>query len=114
MEFVKQNGGDTFQHGIIYDEPRKNAFSDYFDPALARNLRAETDPQAYCLADAFAECPGHAFGGGAGGEPARFEDENAAVVRPRLASKHEGHACGLAGTRRCDQDSGVVCSQGRG
>ncbi len=71
----------------------KIAFGDDLDAGLARNFRAEPHPQAHGLADAFAERLRHALGGGARGEPARFQHQDAAVFRA------QGSLASTSGTR---------------
>ncbi len=81
---------------------------------LPRDFRAEAHPQAHGFADAFAQRMRHALGGGARGEPARLEHQDAAVFRPILASKHQRHPRRLAGAGRRHQDGHVARAQGRG
>ena len=114
MEFVEQHRGDALEHRIVEDEPGENSLGDDFDARFARNLRAEAHPQAYGLADALVERRRHARGGGARGEPARFEHQDAAVLGPVFAGENERHARGLAGARRRHQHGGVVGAQRRG
>ena len=114
VEFVEQHRGDAVEHRIVEDEPGENSFGDDFDPGFARDFRAEAHPQAHGFADAFAQRMRHALGGGARGEPARLEHQDAAVFRPILAGKNERHPRRLAGAGRRHQHGRVARAQGRG
>ena len=115
VELVEQDGGDAIEHGIVEDEPGEDAFGEDFDAGFPRELRAEAHPQAHRLADAFAERLRHPLRGGARGEPARLEHQDASLVlRPFLAGQHQRHARRLAGARRGDQHGGVLRPQRRG
>ncbi len=108
VEFVEQHGSDAVEHRIVEDEPGENSLGDDFDAGLARDFGAEAHPQAYRVADAFAERRRHALGGGARGEPARLEHQDAAVFRPILAGQHQRHPRGLAGARRRHQHGRIT------
>ena len=109
VELVEQDRGDAIEHGIVEDEPGEDAFGEDFDAGFSRELRAEADPQAHRLADAFAERPCHPLRGGARGEPARLKHQDASLVlRPLLAGQHQRHARRLAGARRGDQHGRVL------
>ncbi len=56
----------SFNSGSSRIVPREDAFGDYFDPGVARDLRAEADAIADGLADALAQRFRHPLGAGAG------------------------------------------------
>ena len=66
------------------------------------------------FADLFAERLRHALGGGARGEPARLEHQDAAVPDPVLFGEHQRHPRRLAGAGRRHQHGGIVRAQRRG
>src|SRR6516165_5554915 len=74
---VEQHCGDAREHGIIDDHARENAFGDDLDAGLARDFRAEAHAQTHGFADRFVKVMRHARGGGARGEPARLEHQDA-------------------------------------
>ncbi len=114
MELVEHHRGDAVEHRVVEDEPGKNPFGDDFDAGFARDFRAEAHPQADRIADAFAQRMRHPLRGGARGEPARLQHQDAAVLRPILGGEHQRHPRGLAGAGRRHQHGGVVRAQGRG
>ena len=57
-----------------------------------------------------AEQRGHASGGGAGGEPARLEQHDAAVAQPALIKQRQRHERRLAGARRRHQHGTVAAA----
>ena len=114
VEFVEQHRGDAVEHRIVENEPGENSLGDDLDAGSARDLRAEAHPQANRFADALAQRRRHALGGGARGEPARLQHQDAAVFDPFLPGEDERHPRGLAGAGRRDQNGRVVRAQRRG
>ena len=55
VKLVEQHRGDAGQFRIVENLPREDAFGDHFDFGRARHFRAEPDPVADGLADAFAD-----------------------------------------------------------
>ena len=97
--------------GSSSDEPRENALGDDFDPGAARDFRAEAHPQARpCRRRASPSVVRHALGGGARGEPARLEHQDAALSSAPMASarEHQRHPRGLAGAGRRHQHGRIV------
>ena len=77
VKFVEQHRADVREHGIVDDHARENALRDDLDAGLARDFRAEAHPQTHGFADRFVKIVRHARGGGARGEPARLEHQDA-------------------------------------
>ena len=76
-----------------------------------RNLRAEADAQADRVADLFAQRRRHARRRGARRQPARLQQQDLFIFRPRLVEKHQRHARGLAGAGRRHQHGGIRASR---
>ena len=101
------------EHRVVEHQPREHAFGDHLDPGAARDLRVKPHPHADRIADLLAQRLRHPLGGGARGEPARLQDEDAAAFGPRFAGEDQRHARGLAGAGRGDEHGGVVPAQRR-
>ncbi|MDF2800066.1 MAG: polyhydroxyalkanoate depolymerase, partial [Devosia sp.] len=97
VKFVKEDGGDAGQFGIIHQHAGEDAFGDHFDARPGANAAIHADPVAHGRADLFAQQARHLGGGGAGGKPARLDHDDAAIRAPGRIQKGEGHAGGLAG-----------------
>ena len=82
MEFVEENGGNPGEFGIVEDHARQNALGDDEDAGSRRCLALHAHGKADGFAGLLAEDFSHAAGGGAGGKPARFEQQNRAVAAP--------------------------------
>ena len=92
-----KHGGDAVEHRIVEHQPGEDALGDDLDAGLPRDFRAEPHPQAHRFADALAERLGHALGGGARRQPARFEHQDAAgFIR---SSSAQGSSASTSGTR---------------
>ncbi len=76
VEFVEDQAADARQIGVRLDHPGEDTFGDHLDPRPGDRLAADAvaDPGPDLLAQAF----GQALGGGAGGDPARLEHQDAA------------------------------------
>jgi hypothetical protein len=115
VEFVKNDRRNAVEHGIVEDQPGENAFGDDLDAGFLRDFRAETHPQPHRIADPLAKRLRHPRRGGARGEPARLQHQDAArLLRPVLATKHQRHPRGLAGAGRRDQHGRICRAQRRG
>ena len=108
MELVEQHGGDPGQFRIVENLPGEGAFGDDFDPRRARHFRAEPDPVADGLADAFAQRLCHPLGAGAGGDPPRLQHDDFPVCSPWRVEQRQWHPRGLAGAGRRHQHGGVA------
>ena len=114
MKFVEQHRRDAFKRGIVEDQAGENALGDHLDARAFRHFGAEPHPVSNRLADGFAKRLRHPLGGGAGGEPARFQHQDFAFAGPRLAGQHQRHPRGLAGAgRRHQHRSRAVCQGGK-
>ena len=99
VEFVKDHRADARQFGVRLNHPGQNTFGHHLDPRGARNPGFASDAVADGLTDRFAQRLGHAFGGGAGRQPARFQHQDA--PRRQAGIQHrQRHPRGLAGTGR--------------
>ena len=114
VEFVKQDRGDALERGVIEDQVGEDALGHDLDAGLARDLGAEANPVPDHVTDGFTQGLGHAVGGGARSESARFQHQDLALFRPALLRQHQRYARGLAGARRSDQHHGVALGQCRG
>jgi len=118
VEFVKQHRDDARERGIVDDHARENTFGDDLDPGLARDFRAEAHAQTDGFADRFVKIVRHARGGGACGEPARLEHQDAGgwsrLLRPWLCGKDQRHPRGFAGPGRRHQHRRIIGAQSRG
>ena len=103
MELVEQNGRDAFERRIVEDLPCEHALGHDLDAGALRNQALQPHAQADRLADLLAQRRRHAGGGGARGETARLEQDEALALRPRLIEKRERRARGLAGAGRRDE-----------
>ena len=103
MELVEQHAGDAVERRIVEDHAGEHAFGDDLDPGARRDEALEPHPQADRPADLVAEGRGHPGGGGAGGEAARLEHDQAAALRPGLVEQRERNARRLAGAGRGDE-----------
>ena len=103
VELVEQHARDAVECGIVEDLPCEHAFGDDLDAGLRRNQALEPHAQADRPANLFAQGRSHARGGGAGGEAARLEHDQAAALRPGLFHQRQRNARGLAGAGRGDQ-----------
>jgi hypothetical protein len=105
MKFVEQHARDAVEGRIGQDHAGEHPFRDHLETCLAADLRAEPHAQADGVADLLAEGARHAVGGGAGGEPARLEEDQLAPFRPGLVEQVKRHACRLAGPGRGHEHS---------
>ena len=103
VEFVEQDRADAGQLGVVLDHPGQDAFGDDFDARRRRDLRFEADAIAYRLADAFTALRSHELGRRAGGDPARFEQQDLGAGKPAGVEQRGWHLRRLAGAGRCFQ-----------
>ena len=118
VEFIEQHRSHARERRIVDDHARENALGDDLDAGLARDFRAEAHAQAHGFANRLAKIVRHARSGGARGEPARLEHQNAAGLprkpRPWFRGKDQRHAGGFAGAGRRHQHRGIIAAQRRG
>ena len=103
VEFVEQNGRHAVERRISEDHSGEHALGHDLDTRALRNEAGEPHAQADRLANLFPERRGHARRGGAGGETARLEQDEALALRPWLVDERKRRPCGLAGARRRDE-----------
>ena len=103
VELVEQNGRHAFERGVIEDHAGKHALGHDLDAGALRHEARQPHAQADRLADFLSQSRGHARGGGAGGETARLDEDEALALRPGLVEERERDAGGLARAGRGDQ-----------
>ena len=103
VHFIKNHARDAFEARIALETAHQQALGNHFDTRGERDGRVEPRAVADHLAHRLAEKTGHACGGGASSEAARFEHDNAPVAAPGLCQQGERHHRGLARTRRGDE-----------
>jgi len=113
VELIEDHAGDPGQFRVGEDHAGEDALGDHLDAGGGGDARLQPDAVADGVAHRLAERLGHPLGGGAGGEPARFEDDDLAVAAPRLVQQLQRHDRGLARARRGDQHRGVALAQRR-
>ena len=95
VDFVQDDGRDAVQAGVGLQAAEQQAFGDDFDACLRRTGAVEAGAVADGFPQWLVEQEGHAGGGGAGGEAAGFQHQDAAVVPPRGVEQGERHDGGL-------------------
>jgi len=100
MELVEQNGRHAVKRGIVEDHAGEHPLGHDLDSRAFRDETGQPHAQADRLADLLAERRRHASGGGAGGDAARLEQDEAFILGPGLIEKRERRPRGLAGARR--------------
>ncbi len=112
VEFVEDHQPDAFQCRVVLQAARKDALGDHLDAGVRPDLAVQADAVAHRLADPLAQLAGQAFGGGAGGQPARFEHDDGLPGQPGFAEQRQRHAGGLAGAGRRLEHGFVALLQG--
>ena len=97
MEFVEQDGADPLQGRVALEQPDQDALGHHLDPGLRADLAVHPDPVADRFADGLPQHVRHAAGGGAGGQPARFQHDDLRTGQPWLVQQRQRHAGGFAG-----------------
>ena len=82
VEFVEDHAGNALQRRVGQDHAAEHALGDDLDTRPLRRAYIEARAQADGLTDAFAKGRRHAFGGGAGGDPAGFDKDQLAPANP--------------------------------
>ena len=113
VELVEQNGRDAVEGGIVEDHASEHALGHDLDARTLRDEAGQPHAQTDCLANLFAERRGHASGGGAGGDAAWLEQDEALALGPRLVEERERRARGLACARRRDKHSARMLRERR-
>ena len=113
MELIEDHTGDARQFRVGQDHAGEDALRDHLDARSGRNAGLHAHAETHGFADILAQRSRHTLGGGAGGQTARFQDDDPAVAAPGLAQQLQRHDRRLSGTRRRDQNSGVTDPQGR-
>jgi hypothetical protein len=113
VEFVEQDCPDSRKHGIVDDEPGKDTFGNDLDAGPSRNLTIGANPNSDSVPDRLPKRPRHALGGGARGQPARFQHQDALLLRPSFLGEHQRYARSFACAGRSDQNSRIVLTQRR-
>ncbi len=108
VEFVEEDGGNPGEFGIVEDHARQNALGYDQDAGFVRRLALHAHGKANGFAWLLAEDFRHAPGGGAGGKPARLEQQDSAVAAPCGRQQRRRHKRGLAGAGRRDQHCAVA------
>src|SRR5260370_2362172 len=102
MELIKQDGADPVERRIVLDEAGKDALRNDLHAGPLRDHGAKTNPVADSVADVLAERLRHASGGRARRQPARLQNQDFLVGRPRLGPNHERNPPPLSPTPRGD------------
>ena len=117
VEFVEQDRRHALERRVVLDHAGEDAFGDHFDAGARRHLRFEADAVADGVAGRFAQLFRHEAGGGARGDAARFQHQDAAVAAPGRVQQGQRHLGGLAGAGRGFQHQarmrGQAVEQGR-
>ena len=113
VDFIQDHRGDAVQTGVRLKASQQQAFGDDFDAGLGRAGAVQAGAVADGFPDGFATEESHAGGGGASGEAARFQHQDAAVAPPWGVEQRERHNGGLAGTGRSNEH-GVAAGVQRG
>jgi len=112
MDLVKDNGGDTVQSGIGLQPPQQQPFGDDFNPRLLASGAVQPRAVADGVAEWLVQQRGHARGGGAGGQAAGFQHQNALIAAPRGVQHAERYERGLARSGRGDEHGIAAGCQG--
>ena len=113
VEFVEQDRADAAEFRVGLDQTRENAFRHDFDPRARGYLRFEADAIADGVADVFAALGRHEFGGGARGDPARFEHQDLLAAKPFGVEQCGRHLRRLARAGRRFDDQARVRGERR-
>ena len=100
VEFVEDHQPDAVEHRIVLKQPQQHALGDHENAGPGALLRVAPHDIADPLPDRFAEDGGDAAGGGAGGDPARFEQQDFPGGRGEGFEQGRGDQRGLARARR--------------
>ncbi|CCF21609.1 protein of unknown function [Pseudorhizobium banfieldiae] len=103
MEFVEQDGGDTFQLGIIEHHSRKDALRHHLDPGAGRDPRVQPHPVADAVTDRIAAQFRHPPRRRPCGKPPGLDKDDPAA-HPVLIEEAQGNNCRLAGSRGRRED----------
>ena len=79
MEFVKDHAAHTGQIGGVLQHPGQDAFGHHLDPGVRPDHAFAAHTEAHGLAHGLAQGFGHPLGGGARGQAARLEHDDAAL-----------------------------------
>ncbi|GAV36840.1 hypothetical protein ROTAS13_04529 [Roseomonas sp. TAS13] len=112
VRLVEQDGGHAFQPGIGLQAADQQALGHDLDAGGVGDGAVEPGGEAHGLAQRLPPQVGHAPGGGAGGEAAGFQHQDAAIAQPGLVQQGQGDQGGLAGAWRGDQDGVGSVAQG--
>ena len=111
VELIEHDRADALERRVVEDHAGEDALRHDLDACLGRGEALEPHPKADRLADPLAQGCGHARGRGAGGEPARLEQQQALGPGPGLVEKGERRARRLAGPRRGDEHGARACAE---
>jgi hypothetical protein len=104
VHLVQQHGGDTVEAGIGLQPAHQQAFGHHLDAGGVGYRTVDPGAKPHQLARRLAEQTGHTRGSGAGGQPAGFQHEDAAVAAPWGGQQRERNERGLARAGRGDQN----------
>src|SRR6185437_15482553 len=113
VELVEQDGRDALERRIVEDLPCEHALGDDLDARAIRNKTRQPHAQADRLPDLFVERRRHSGGGGAGGETAWLEQNEALAHGPGFVEERERGARRLAGAGWGDQDGARMSCERR-
>jgi len=108
VELVEHHAGHAFQGGVSLQHPGEDAFGDDLDPRAWTNACFKPRAVADEFAGFFAAQHGHASCDRTGGDPPRFQHEDALVLPPRLLLQEQRDDGALAGPGRGLEDHPVV------
>ncbi len=91
VEFVKDDSRNTGQFGIVEDHARQHALGDDQYPGFRRSAVFHAHGIADSGARFLIKQLGHAARGGAGGEPARLEQNDLAGTQPGRIEQRQRH-----------------------
>ncbi len=103
VHLVEQHRRDAVEGGIVEDHADEDAGGDELDARRGGHLRVVAHAVARRPPRLLAQPLRDAMGGGAGGQAARLDDDDAPLAPPRRGEKGRRHARRLAGAGRRDQ-----------
>ena len=113
VKLVEQHRRDPVQAGVVENHARENTLGDDLDPGPGRDLRLQTDSETHRLADGFTQVGRHARRSRAGGQAPGFQDDDLALLDPRLSQERQGNDGRFARAGRRDQHGRLRSKQRR-
>ncbi len=101
VEFVEDDDGDAFEKWVALEASGEDSFGDDGEARVFGGAVVEADLVADFLAKRSVSFAGDAFGGGAGGDAARFEHEDLAVASESGVEEGGWNAGAFSGAGWC-------------